>query len=69
LICDTGKHTGYAEVLSDGGVRLHVTWGDPHGGTGSDTFSCPSSGVLHVDAIMALADRTIEYRTVYRLRH
>ena len=63
-----GKHVGHAEVLPDGRVRLHVAWGDPLGGTGYDTFSSPLAGVLHVDTVLALVDKTLEYRTVYRQR-
>mmetsp|Transcript_5105 Transcript_5105/g.14655 ORF Transcript_5105/g.14655 Transcript_5105/m.14655 type:complete len:362 (-) Transcript_5105:689-1774(-) len=64
-----GGHVGHVEVLGDGSIQLHVTWGQPLAGSGSDTFSLAAPGVLHARTVLALQDGPrLQYTTVYRLR-
>jgi hypothetical protein len=47
---------GTAEPLSNGGVRLRLSWGAPHGGIGTDEFTLLSSNELRVDSQLTLSD-------------
>ena len=51
-----GRHQGTAEAMRDGGVRLHLGWGDPHGGKGTDEFKLISANELRVESTLELSD-------------
>ena len=42
--------------MQEGGVRLHLGWGDPHGGRGTDEFKLVSANELRVDSTLELSD-------------
>ena len=62
-----GQHVGRVERCPrTGGVALHVEWGEPLGGAGTDTFYVAAPGTLHVDTRMQVGERVVAYRAVYR---
>ncbi len=60
---------GHCEVVEDGRIRLHVAWGEPLGGSGSDTFFLAAPGVLLAETVLSLANGPhLRYTTCYRRR-
>lgn len=64
-----GGHVGHCEVLPGGQLVIRVKWGQPLGGSGTDTFRIASPGVLHVDTVMTIdGGPVLEYRMIYHIR-
>jgi hypothetical protein len=61
-----GGSFGSAEAAAGGGVRVRNRWNEPHAGTLDERFYCPEPGVMHVDAVMVVGERRVEYRQIYR---
>lgn len=55
----SGGAEGLATVLRDGSVHLQLAWGEPCGGTGTDTFTLVSPDELHAVSTLKY-DRAME---------
>jgi len=54
--------------LQDGKLLLSMSWGDPHGGSGVDTYSLVGPDTLHVHCTYEVSGETAAYTHVYQRR-
>lgn len=61
-----GGAKGSVGFLADGTFRINISWGDPHGGTGHDTFVLQDINTLRVESFILVDGRTASYNVMYR---
>lgn len=61
----TGQSVGSVK-LQDGKLLLSLSWDDPHGGSGLDTYSLVSEDTLHVHCTYSVAGESAAYTHVYQ---
>ena len=48
--------------MADGSLQMRLSWPDPLGGAGVDTFRCPAPDTLWVDTALTVSGQTVNYR-------
>jgi hypothetical protein len=63
-----GGAQGSTTFNADGTFRIDLLWGEPHSGSGHDTFVLQDVNMLNVNSVICVGGRTQAYKSVYRRR-
>ena len=61
-----GKHTGTVSAPARDRLQLSLTWGEPHGGHGTDDFFMPSRDELIITSTINVGGETARYRSIFK---
>jgi hypothetical protein len=64
--CAAGKHTGSASHAAADTLTIQLTWPEPYGGVGLDTWRLVGPDELHVTSSITVKGQTVQWRQVYK---